>query len=197
MINQLQFTNTFTQVKEIKDTGNDNNLLSSKVVTSVCMLLISFGSTNPVSTFKPTNDVHISDHSDIEDNFSVNLLKSFNSSKIITNKPEVDDIIKLNNEHLEVEDLAERVTQAQIDEIKSHFDTKLNTTKIETINEVRDIIQKSEDKILGSIQSEKEAQLAKKESFISNYKAPIITGLILVVLTNINNIFNFIINLFK
>ncbi|MFS0949856.1 hypothetical protein ACFC3R_12200 [Enterococcus durans] len=195
MINQLQYTNTFTQINKIEYTGNSNNLLSSKVVTSVCMILISFGSTNPISTYKPISEIKISDQA--EDNISVNFLNSFNSGKIITNKSEADDIIKLNNEHMEVEDLAERVTQAQVDEIKLHFDTKLKANKIETINEVRDIVQESEGKILRSIQSEKEAQQAKKESFISNYKAPIITGLIVAVLTNIDKIYSFLLNLFK
>lgn len=181
MINQLQFTNTFTQVKEIKDTGNDNNLLSSKVVTSVCMLLISFGSTNPVSTFKPINDVHISDHSDIEDNFSVNLLKSFNSGKIITNKLEVDDIIKLNNEHLEVEELAERVTQAQLDEIKAHFDTKISAVEKNILSNMKLMIKESAEDIQNNFNSSFESVKNKKTERFRFWIGSVLIPILIVV----------------
>ena len=72
-------------------------------------------------------------------------------SQDFTNSQANDDIIMMNNEKLEVEDLAERVTQAQLNEIKDHFDTKLNSlqqqlstqidqAKTTTIREIRQSI---------------------------------------------------------
>jgi len=73
------------------------------------------------------------------------------SSQGFTNSQANDDIMVMNNEKLEVEDLTERVTQAQLNEIKDHFDTKLNSlqqqlstqidqAKTTTIREIRQSI---------------------------------------------------------
>lgn len=58
-----------------------------------------------------------------------------------------NETIVYTNEKLEVEDLAEKVTQSQLNEIKEHFDTKLllveknieskiDTTKVEILNSI-------------------------------------------------------------
>ena len=56
----------------------------------------------------------------------------------------------MNNETLEVEDLAEKITQAQLEEVKAHFDTKLSATKTEVISEVAQMIKDAKDEIIQS-----------------------------------------------
>ena len=83
------------------------------------------------------------------------------SSQGFTNSQANDDIIVMNNEKLEVEDLTERVTQAQLNEIKEHFDTKLNSlqkqlsaqidqAKTATIHEIKQSINDSHKELKNS-----------------------------------------------
>ena len=85
----------------------------------------------------------------------------------------------MNNETLEVEDLAEKITQAQLEEVKAHFDTKLSATKTEVISEVAQMIKDAKDEIIQSNNDSKD----KKNSTIKFVVGSIIVPLLVVLIT--------------
>lgn len=137
----------------------DSHVASSKMIVSIVIAVAITSSTlvSPVMTpipaikvIREAKDQNINNHSQANPN---NMYFSNNENK--------DDVIKMNNEHLEVEDLADRVTQAQIDEIKDHFDTKLDSLK-------KDIELMFEKQTSTSLQSKldiiEEGKKAKKDT---------------------------------
>ncbi len=109
-----------------KDTTEDKTIRSNKIILSVATFsLLTSGMVN-VHTIKPKkNNIDMPNVEMESINFFSAETKSL--SQDFTNSQANDDIMMMNNEKLEVEDLTERVTQAQLNEIKEHFDTKLNS----------------------------------------------------------------------
>ena len=119
--------------------------------------------------------------------FNISNDENINSIPVSFLSTENSAIINMNNEQLEVEDLADKVTQAQIDEIKSHFDTKIssldsnlklyiNESKQSTISELKDFIS-TENKSI------KETKNSKFRFWVGSVIVPIGIALLTIYLT--------------
>ena len=75
--------------------------------------------------------------------------------------------------------MAEKITQAQLEEVKAHFDTKLSATKTEVISEVAQMIKDAKDEIIQSNNDSKD----KKNSTIKFVVGSIIVPLLVVLIT--------------
>lgn len=72
----------------------------------------------------------------------------------------------MNNEKLEVDDLAEKVTQAQLDEIKDHFDTKIDSLESKiTLTYQKYADTKVEELKTFILEENENAKVSKKETF--------------------------------
>jgi hypothetical protein len=103
---------------------------------------------------------------------------SQNSERLFFSNPELnDDIIIMNNETLEVEDLAERITQAQLDEVKAHFDTKLSAVKIEISADTAKLIDAAKNDIIKSFNDKDNDKKDKKYFWLSHFVLPLIVAI--------------------
>lgn len=160
----------------------------TKIIISVLSVMTSLSYNNSIKTVKPE--------------ISVTASVKNNSQKVIipkdealtrstglnfTNSSEKDDIIRMNNDKLEVEDLADRVTQTQIDEIKSHFDTKIDSLKSILMAHIDSTKQSTVSELTKFITDQNESlKTNKKESFsfwIGQVLVPILTVLLTIYLT--------------
>lgn len=145
------------------DLQGDSHVATSKMIVSIVIAVTITSSTlvSPVMTPVPAikviheaKDQNINNHSQANPN---NMYFSNNENK--------DDIIEMNNDHLEVEDLADRVTQSQIDEIKDHFDTKINSLETNLTLKYEAYADKKIDELKSFISTEnKEIKTSRKES---------------------------------
>lgn len=101
-----------------------------------------------------------------------------NNTKQFRNIDQSTEVFDYSNEMLEVEDLAEKVTQAQLNEIKEHFDTKLDSTKKELISEIKSS-KEAVIKEIGEIDNErKENRIGSVKWFFSSVIIPIVAAII-------------------
>lgn len=160
----------------------------TKIIISVLSVMTSLSYNNSIKTVKPE--------------ISVTASVKNNSQKVIipkdealtrstglnfTNSSEKDDIIRMNNDKLEVEDLADRVTQTQLDEIKSHFDTKISNLddniKLHIKGELQTTVTELKDYISEENNKLKEAKNNSLQFWISNAVVPVISVVATLLLT--------------
>lgn len=181
--------NSIINENDINETVNNKPIISLVIfaLTTISPLNISDVNSNFHQTFKKTEQ-------------SENRLITFTTNEIEQESfdtKKTDEIYSINNNILEVDDLADHVTQSQIDEIKAHFNTQINLAKTETLSEMKEYVSEETEKVIQKIEDIEKKKEEKKSSFTSNFTAPIITGIIVVVLTNITNIISFISELLR
>lgn len=112
------------------------------------------------------------------------------TESFLFNSQEKDDTINMNNKTLEVDDLADKVTQTQIDEIKAHFDTKLSSLEkniviqmkaqeTNVISELKEYISKENKEIK---KEKKEVKKEKKENW-KFWVGSVVVPLLIVIIT--------------
>ena len=171
------FTPTNTQSKTFEN-SETSSPSSSQLIMSLASILIATSSLSSPSIFTPKPEIQTQVEQSATGMYSFNASQK-SESLIFRNPESIDDTISMNNETLEVEDLAEKITQAQLEEVKAHFDTKLSATKTEVISEVAQMIKDAKDEIIQSNNDSKD----KKNSTIKFVVGSIIVPLLVVLIT--------------
>ncbi|EOS7709101.1 hypothetical protein [Enterococcus hirae] len=197
MNSTINFTTTAFGSKNFSYVGKKTSKNTSKVVVSATLLVIfvSGSSNSCIKASKLIPENSSSENSIFLSNKKENLNKTF-----ISNNQVFTDTIEMNNKKLEVDELTEKVTQAQLEEIKSHFDSKINhldtkinhldtslkmyidKVKVDTVTEIKDHIT-SENETLKS---------TKKDTFrfwISSVLIPIGTVILTLWATSYFKLF--------
>lgn len=190
MNSTINFTTTAFGSKNFSYVGKKTSKNTSKVIVSATLLVIfvSGSSNSCIKASKLIPENSSSENSIFLSNKKENLNKTF-----ISNNQVFTDTIEMNNKKLEVDELTEKVTQAQLEEIKSHFDTKINhldkslkmyidKVKVDTVTEIKDHIT-SENETLKS---------TKKDTFrfwISSVLIPICTVILTLWATSYFKLF--------
>lgn len=180
-MNTAYFTPTNTQIKAFENIET-NSPSSSQLIMSLASILIATSSLSSPSIFTPKPEIP----TQVEQ--SATGIHSFNNSKksesLLFRSPEPkDDTISMNNETLEVEDLAEKITQAQLDEVKAHFDTKLSAVKTEILADATKLIEASKNEIIQTINGKAD----KRNSFLRFLIGSVVVPLVIVALSNMTS----------
>ena len=169
------FTPTNTQIKAFKN-SETSSPSSSQLIMSLASILIATSSLSSPSTFTPKPEIPTQIEQSATGMYSFNTSQK-SESLIFRNPESIDDTISMNNETLEVEDLAEKITQAQLEEVKAHFDTKLSSTKTEVLSETAKMIEAAKNEII-HVFNEKDAEKKDKKYFwLSNFVLPLIVAI--------------------
>lgn len=115
--------NTSTTNFNIYHSEEPASLDTSKVISFALSVIVGITSIDLPIDGIINLDNSINNHLNME---FTNALEK-NNTKQFRNIDQSTEVFDYSNEMLEVEDLAEKVTQAQIDEIKNYFDTKINS----------------------------------------------------------------------
>lgn len=162
----LQIDNSFAMTNANTSTTNFNiyhseesaSLDTSKVISFALSVIVGITSIDLPIDGIINLDNSINNHLNME---FTNVLDS-NSAKQFRNVNQSTEVYSYSNETLGVEDLAEKVTQAQIDEIKNHFDTKINSLEAILTSTFDSKLTASETKIIKSIDEGKKEAVNKR-----------------------------------
>ena len=195
MNHEIYYTENQSTWYSLKGEGNNTGPAKSKPIVSLIVIALSIGSINTINL--PITAQNIKKQNSTENN-SFQIFSTTNEieQENVNNNSEYATF-SINNNTLEVEELAEKVTQAQLDEVKSHFDTKINSLKIEVVSELKEHIAMETDKVIEKMYEIEKEKKEKKASFAANYKAPVITGLIIFAAPFAVDLFQRIIDFFK
>ncbi|MDT2845553.1 hypothetical protein [Enterococcus thailandicus] len=176
----INFTTTIFGAKNFSYTGNNTESNSSKIIASAALLVIitSASANSCIRTSKLVPDNSTVENTVFLSNKKDNLKKTY-----ISNNQSLTDTMEMNNNKLEVENLVEKVTQAQLDEIKSHFDTKIahldtslkmyiDTVKKDTVTQIKE-----------HISSENETLKSTKKDTFRFWMGSVLIPLITIVVT--------------
>ena len=104
------FTPTNTQSKTFEN-SETSSPSSSQLIMSLASILIATSSLSSPSIFTPKPEIQTQVEQSATGMYSFNASQK-SESLIFRNPESIDDTISMNNETLEVEDLAEKITQA-------------------------------------------------------------------------------------
>lgn len=94
--------------------------------------------------------------------------------------------IEWNNNHLEVEELADKVTQVQIDEIKAHFDTKIEAIdkKFDTFERIIDSkFKESEQRTINEISEQIKNLKDERKNMLKYIIDKFVIPIIMIIIT--------------
>lgn len=156
-------TLTFTSGQE------DRKPVSTGTVIATVFMAITVGSTiiltnsnEPVLNLEDKSENKLNFQTLPSDKSNNNATMDLNSKNTLYSS---ENILNFDNRHLEVEDLADRVTQTQIQEIKDHFDTKINDLETNLTLKYENYADKKIEELKSFISNEnKEIKNSKKES---------------------------------
>lgn len=161
------------------------NLNAKKSVAVIITITASFGTNNSFNDVTPS--------SEIENNNADYSIVQFESDNHQYENVKRNDIINMNNDTLEVEDLADMVTQAQINEMKAHFDTKIQSTETILRQEMKSTSSDLEQNLKEFIREEnKEIKRNKTGSFrfwVGSVLSPLITAGVVLYITKVLHLF--------
>lgn len=153
---------------------------SNKLILSISCLVIAAAPSSNIRIFEDTSGLTFDEHNKktaILENTTITT-----SSKNFSSYNQKGDTLEMNNGKLEVDDLVERVTQAQIDEIKSHFDTKILNLEEKISKEIDRVVNKSttdlKDFINKGNEDIKKEKVNKLQFFIGSIVVPLVTVLL-------------------
>lgn len=168
---------------------------SNKLIISISCLIFATATASNIRAFEDESE--LSFHEYQKKTVMIESSTTVVSSQNFSSYNQKGDTLEMNNDKLEVDDLADKVTQSQLDEIKAHFDTKMTGLKMEVMSELKEYIGLETTKIIEKMNEIEKEKEKKKASFVANYKAPLITGLVIAVAPYILNLFPLITKLFK
>lgn len=189
-INVFGYTSTDkkdeVQITDVNKKGKKKLNFNSKASVAVIITITaSFGTNNSF------NDATLS--SEIEKKYVNYPIVQFESDNLKYKNVLRNDIINMNNNTLEVEDLADMVTQTQIDEIKAHFDTKIQSTEAILRQDIKSTSSELEQNLKEFIREEnKEIKRNKTGSFrfwVGSVLSPIITAAFVLYITKVLHLF--------
>lgn len=166
---------------------------SSKLMISVSCLIIAVTSASSPSI----QAFEVSPPLTFHENQKKNTMLESNTTKIssqnFSNYNQENDTIDMNNDKLEVDDLAERVTQAQLDEIKSHFDTKILNLEEKLSIKIESVASQKTIELKEFIKNEnkeiKEEKVNTTRFIIGNVVVPFVTVLLTLLGTKYFKLF--------
>lgn len=177
------------------DFTNEDNILESKetkIIHNFVNITLGIAMAFTVFTMETSENVVTQTVEDIRfDQFNIRNESNQNHIENLRQNEANNSSIEWNNEHLEVDGLADKVTQAQVEEIKSHFDTKINSVH-EKINEFEKVMdskfeasdQKTINEISKQIKSLNDEKTNHWRFLISSIIVPICIAILTSWLSN-------------
>lgn len=160
---------------ETKTSSFKNGLLSGAIgITSLLIIATPISNNNVIDSLYTRNTIDAILFSNDENN-EITVTTTVNQ--------ENSGIMYMTNDELEVEDLAERITQAQLNEIKSHFDTKIANLDTNIKLHIDQQIQNSTSELKSFIAAQKDEEKTNKKESLRFWLGSILIPIISVVAT--------------
>lgn len=164
------------KITDVNNTGKKKINLNAKASAAIFITLtVSFAPNSSFNSFAPMAD----DKSDYSDYCKVNI----DTDNYLYLNAQRNDTINMNNNTLEVEDLADMVTQTQIEEIKAHFDTKIQATETILKQEIKSNSSLLEQNLKDFIREENEEIKRTKTGSFRFWIGQILVPMIVTLLT--------------
>lgn len=180
-MNRIFASSSFsTDSENISDNiPKDPNIASSNIIVSIVTVVAISTATiaAPVLTAAPV----IKGISEIKNQNISNYSQAETKGMYFSNKENRDDIIAINNDKLEVDDLADKITQAQLNEIKEHFDTKIKNLQSNITLEYEKYADKKFEELKEYISSENDKIKTTKKETRRFWIAAIIAPILVVI----------------